>query len=215
MNKAVIFDLDGTLLHTIPDITDNINLMLDKFGYARVSESDVRRFVGCGARNLVKKCLPADTTEQQLDERLAYYNEIYTACGSPKTALFEGIDQVLREIKARGYKIAILTNKPQQTTDRVYCEYLSEFVFDAVVGQSGTVKCKPNPKATFDILSELGVQPQDAYFVGDGETDVETAKNAGTKSIAVLWGYRDKEQLEKVGATVFASTPKDLLKLIP
>lgn len=214
MNKGVIFDLDGTLLHTVPDITDNVNKMLVKYGYPTVSEKDVARFVGNGAGKLVERCIGKPLTEEELKERLAYYNKIYTECGSPKTALFDGIGEVLKGLKERGYKIAILTNKPQPTTDRVYCNYLSEYNFDMVVGSSDKVKCKPDKTATMEILSKLDVAPENAYFVGDGETDTITSLNAGTKGIAVLWGYRDKADLEKAGATIFARTPLELLSLI-
>lgn len=214
MNKAVIFDLDGTLLHTVPDITDNVNATLSHFGYPSVTESDVARFVGNGARNLIEKCVGVPVTSEELDERLAYYNKIYTECGSPKTALFDGISEVLCTLKERGYKIAILTNKPQMTTDNVYCNYLSEFIFDEVVGSSDTVKCKPDKTATLNILKTLDVLPENCYFIGDGETDVMTAINSGTKGIAVLWGYRSKAQLESAGAKVFASKPVDILDLV-
>ncbi len=215
MNKAVIFDLDGTILDTLPDILDNINLMLEHFGYPLRSISDIRKFIGCGARNLVAKAVGVELTEEELDERLAYYNKYYTASASPKTKLFDGIKEVLVELKKRGYKLAILTNKPQQTTDRVFKEYLMEFSFDKVVGQSGKVKCKPDKTATLEILNQLDVEPNNTYFVGDGETDVLTALNSGTKSIAVLYGYRDRDQLEVAGATVFVQTPKEILSVIP
>ena len=214
MNKAVIFDLDGTLLHTVPDITDNVNRMLIKFGYPEVSESDVATFVGNGAGKLVERCIGKPLTEDELKERLGYYNKIYTECGSPKTALFKGISEVLFTLKERGYKIAILTNKPQPTTERVYATYLSQFGFDMVVGSSDKVKCKPDKTATMQILKSLEVDPENAYFVGDGETDVMTAINSGTKGIAVLWGYRSKDALQKAGATVFVSPPSELLTII-
>lgn len=214
MNKAVIFDLDGTLIHSLPDICENINYMLEHFGYDLVSEDKLKNFIGTGARNLVRLSIGKEISEQELDERLSYYNTFYTASPSDKTVVFDGVAQVLTALKERGYKLVILTNKPQETTDRVYEKHLKRFGFDKVIGQSGTVKCKPDKTATLKILSDLEVIPENAYFVGDGETDVITSINAGTKGIAVLWGYRDKEQLAKAGATVFAKTPSNLLDLI-
>ena len=214
MNKAVIFDLDGTLLHTLPDILENINYMLSHYGYPLLDEQTIKGYIGTGARNLVKYSVNVSLTETELDDRLAYYNTFYTASPSLKTKIFDGIAEVLTALKNKGYKLAILTNKPQETTDTVYKNHLSKFGFDKVVGQSGKVKCKPDKTATLSILNELDVLPENAYFVGDGETDVETSINAGTKGIAVLWGYRSKEQLKKAGATVFANTPADLLNLI-
>lgn len=214
MNKAVIFDLDGTLIDSVPDIAYNINLMLKKYGYPLLAEGKVKSFVGHGARNLVKDCIGIELTEGELDERLNYYNNKYTSSGSPNTKLFDGIDVVLKTLKQSGYKLAILTNKPQETTDNVVRHYLNEYGFDKIVGQSGSVKCKPDKSATIKILNELDVEPQNAYFVGDGDTDVVTSKNSGTKGIAALWGYSSKQKLSDVGATVFAKTPMDLLNLI-
>ena len=214
MEKAVIFDLDGTLLDTVPDILDNINLMLARFGYGTLDAETLKGYVGSGARNLCARSIGVPLTEEELDERLDYYNALYTASDSPKTKLFDGMAEVLRALKKRGYKLAILTNKPQETTDKVYKNYLKDFGFDAVVGQSGGVKCKPDKTATVNLLSKLGVLPENCYFVGDGETDVLTSLNAGTRGIAVLWGYRKKDQLEKVGAKIFADDPEDLLSLI-
>ena len=214
MNKAVIFDLDGTLLDTVPDIMDNINIMLEHFGYKTRSENEIKRFVGCGARNLVALSVGKELTKEELDERLIFYNTAYTASVSPKTHLFDGIEVVLKTLKSRGYKLAILTNKPQETTNTVVREYLQDFGFDMIVGQSGSVKCKPDKTATLKILDSLKVEAKNAFFVGDGETDVETSINAGTCGIAALWGYRDKEQLKNAGAKTFATAPIELLELI-
>lgn len=215
MAKAVIFDLDGTLLDTLQDITDNLNIMLDQFNYPQVTLKETRLRVGSGARNLVKASLPQDLTESQIDECLAVYNRCYTASVSPKTKLFDGIDVVLLTLKERGYKLAILTNKPQPTTETVYREHLEKFKFDYVFGSQPGFKHKPDPESTKFVLQKLGVEnPNDAYFVGDGETDVMTSINANTKGIAVLWGYRDLPDLQKAGATEFAKSPLDLLSKI-
>ena len=213
MNKLIIFDLDGTLIHSVPDILEQINITLAHFNYPLCTENQIRQYIGNGARNLVKRCF-GDLTEEDLDQKLAFYNKIYTACGSPKTHVFEGMDKVLVELKKRGYKLAILTNKPQMTTDKVYQKYLSQYGFDMVVGQSNNVKCKPDKTATLNILKTLDVSEENTYFIGDGQTDIETAYNANIKHIAVLWGYRDKDQLEKVGAKVFAQNPLDILDII-
>lgn len=214
MNKAVVFDLDGTLLDTIPDIADNVNLALEKFGYKKREYSEIRAFIGNGAKMLVKRCLGEDVAEETVQACLEYYNQIYTASKSPKTALFDGIEDVLVKLKQKGYKLAILTNKPQPTTDEVYKTYLERFNFDLVVGQSPLVKCKPDKEAVLNILKQLNVQPENAYMVGDGETDVLTAVNAKMKCITVLWGYRDKDFLATFGADTFANSPSEILDFI-
>lgn len=214
MNKAVIFDLDGTLIDSVPDIAENINIMLKRFGYHVLSEEEIKAKVGHGARNLVKDCIGKSLTDKELDERLEFYNYQYTNSGSPKTRLYKGIPETLKELKKRGYKLAILTNKPQETTDNVIKNHMSDLNFDKVVGQSGSVKCKPDKAATLAILNELNVLPENTYFVGDGDADVLTSLNSGTNGIAVLWGYSSKEKLAAFGATAFAYKPEDLLKII-
>ena len=214
MNKAIIFDLDGTLLDTLPDIHFYVNQMLEEYGYNKRSEKEVMQFIGCGSKNLIKLSLPEGLTDEEITVRHERYNKIYTDSNSPRTKLFDGIKEVVKTLKERGYKLAILTNKPQETTDTVYERYMKDMGFDMVVGQSGKVKVKPDPTAAKEILKTLDVLPENCYFIGDGETDVVTSINLGSNGIAVLWGYRSKEQLSEAGAKVFASTPKDLLFLI-
>ncbi len=214
MNKLIVFDLDGTLIDSVPDIKDCINDMLKKFGHKERQLSEIKQMIGHGARNLVKNAIGEDLTKDQLQARLDYYNDIYTNSGSPKTKIFDGIANVLNEFKARGFLLAVLTNKPQETTDDVYNTYLSEFGFDCVIGQRPEFKIKPDPDALLYLLEKLNVKKENAFFVGDGETDVQVGINAGVKSVAVLWGYRTKNQLESAGATIFANKPKDLLNLI-
>lgn len=214
MCKAVIFDLDGTIIHSLPDIAFSINVMLEKFGYPKQTDSKIMQCIGSGARNLVKNIIGLPLTEDELDERLAFYNHHYTSSNSPRTTLFDGINQVILQLKERGYKVAVLTNKPQITTDDVNETYLKHLNFDMVVGQRKGFNMKPDPAVTLSMLKEMGVDRENAYFVGDGETDVLTALNAGVKGIAALWGYRTKAQLENAGAKVFAKNPLELLDLI-
>ncbi len=214
MNKAVIFDLDGTLLHTLPDIHYYVNQMLEHYSYPLRTESEVMQFIGCGSRNLIKLSLPEGLSDERVTECHNYYNKIYTDSGSPKTCVFDGIKEVVQTLKKCGYRLAILTNKPQETTDTVLDRYMSDFGFDMVVGQSEKVKVKPDPTTAKNILKKFDVLPKDCYFVGDGETDVQTSINLGSNGIAVLWGYRSKAQLTVAGAKTFAVNPKDLLDLI-
>lgn len=214
MNKAIIFDLDGTLIDSLPDIVEYVNLTLKKYGAPEKDAYKIRQYIGNGARNLILRSFDGTIEGERAEEILAFYNKSYTESGSPKTQLFEGIKEVLLELKKRGYKLGVLTNKPQITTDSVYDAYLKEIGFDAVVGQTAGKKIKPNPNTLLELLNELDVLPKNAYMVGDGETDVEVAINAGVHGVAVLWGYRDKEQLFNAGAKVFADKPSDLLNVI-
>lgn len=214
VQKAVIFDLDGTLIDSASDICLFVNKALVHFGYAEVSKTDVIKFIGNGARNLIIKCIGKPETDERIDEVLAYYNHIYATSVSQLTLPFDGIIELLKALKEQGFKLAILSNKPHRNTTDLYNQFFSEFKFDAVVGQSDGVKCKPDKTATLYLLKEMGVKPENAYFIGDGETDVQTSINAGTNGIAVLWGYRDKNLLSLAGAKVFANTPQEILSII-
>lgn len=214
MNKLVIFDLDGTLLDSIADISDNINIMLNKFGYPKRTVEELKQFVGNGARKIVQRSLPSGVSEEKTNECLAFYNDLYTNCGSPKTRLYDGMKETLLTLKERGYKLAILTNKPQETTNEVYKKYLSIYNFDMVVGQQAGKQIKPNPETTEEIIIKLGADKEQTYFIGDGETDIQTAINAKVKNIAVLWGFRTKEQLINAGAKAFVTKPKEILSII-
>ena len=214
MNKAVLFDLDGTLLHTLPDIAYKVNVTLTKFGYPTLSDAQIMQNIGNGTRYLISKSVGGNEPQDRVEKVLAYFLELYSQKDNSRTCVFDGIKQTLLTLNKSGYKICIVTNKPQPATDAVVSELLQDLPFYRAVGQSENVKCKPDPTATLNLLKEMDVLPQNAYFVGDGETDVQTAKNAGVNGISVLWGYRTKEQLSSVGATVFAQNPKDLLKLI-
>ena len=214
LNKAVIFDLDGTLLDTAPDICAYVNIALEHFGYKKVTKSDIVKFIGNGARNLITRCLGEGVSEQTIDTVLAFYNNVYANSNSDYTVVFDGIIDLLFDLKKRGYKLIIMTNKPQRNTDDLYKKFFKNIGFDAVIGQSDSVKCKPDKTATINVLNKLNVLPENTYFIGDGETDVITSINAGTNGIAVLWGYRTKEQLSSAGATVFASHPSQLSSII-
>ena len=214
MKKLVIFDLDGTLIDSVPDIYDCINVMLEKFGYEKRDIEDVKQMIGNGAKNLVIRAIGKKVSEESITESLKYYNDIYTSSGSPKTKLFDGIEQTLKILKSRGYLLGIVTNKPQMTTDEINKTYLKNLGFDMVIGQRTGLRMKPDPQAVNLMIEKLNVNKENVYFIGDGETDVQVALNAGVNGVAVLWGYRTKTQLESAGAKVFASTPQDFLKIL-
>ncbi|MBQ7236877.1 MAG: HAD family hydrolase [Clostridia bacterium] len=214
MEKVIIFDLDGTLLDTIKDIADNVNLTLERFGYPTLTEKEIMTYIGNGARNLIRRSVKVELSDNAFEEVFRYYDALYSSSKSEKTCIFDGLDEVLIALKNKGYKLAILSNKQQAATDNVYEKYLKDYQFDMVVGQRDGVPIKPDPTEVKRILKTFNVLPENAYFVGDGDADVKVSLNAGINGISVLWGYREKRQLESVGAKVFAKTPSDLLDLI-
>lgn len=213
MVKGAIFDLDGTLVHSLPDLHDSMNAMLRFYGYPEIDEAAVRRNIGCGAAEFVLRSLPSHARDRAAECRKKY-GEIYAAGGSPKTALFPGIADVLRALKAEGVRLAIVSNKPHKNTLQVYEKYLSDFDFDFVYGQQPGGSTKPDPEGTLACLAALGLRPEEAAFVGDGETDAETAIRAGTHGVSVLWGYRSEAELRAAGARLFARDAAELYDIL-
>lgn len=213
MKKAVLFDLDGTLTNTSIDIWENVNLTMRKFGYPEISLEEAKLFVGNGAVKLIErsiKGLPCDNLKEVVD----FYNQSYNFCGSPKTFVYDGMLDLLKKLKAEGYLLAVISNKPQDGTTEVCKTFFSEVEFDCVFGQREGVKVKPDRACVDIVLGELGITAEQAVFVGDSDVDAMTAINAGVDGVCVLWGYRPKELLVGVGATVFASTADELYQKI-
>ena len=200
MTKAIFFDLDGTILDTVPDIQDSINRMLAENGLPPLSAEEIVRYVGNGAKKLVDRCLKGRVTEERAERCLHRYNEIYTNCGSPKTRIFPGLSKTLPLLKEKGYLLAVITNKPQETADEVKKIYLDPLGISYVFGQREGIPVKPDPKPMEIVLAQFGLKREEVVFVGDGETDAAFAINAGVRGISCLWGYRGKELLLEVGA---------------
>lgn len=213
MTKAIFFDLDGTILDTVPDIQDSINRMLAENGLPPLSAEEIVRYVGNGAKKLVDRCLKGRVTEERAERCLHRYNEIYTNCGSPKTRIFPGLSKTLPLLKEKGYLLAVITNKPQKTADEVKKIYLDPLGISYVFGQREGIPVKPDPKPMEIVLAQFGLKREEVVFVGDGETDAAFAINAGVRGISCLWGYRGKELLLEVGAREFIDRPEELLSL--
>ena len=208
---AVFFDLDGTLLDTVPDIRASLNATLAEFGYPGISYEETCAFVGNGAKKLVVRALKGDA--ENVEEVYARFRERYGGSRNVETRVYDGIKELLARLKARGVKLAVVTNKPQNATERVIEKFFPD-TFDFVGGDDGSIPCKPDPSLARYAALTMRVAPRDCVFVGDGETDVLTAKNAGMREIAVLWGYRTREQLASAGATAFASSCSELEKML-
>lgn len=213
MYKAVIFDLDGTLLDSLNDILYVLNNTLTHFGLPKISRGAAQSYIGNGARELVRLAIGSEHADR-LDEILGYYKEQYAQSDNKLAALFEGEDEALTALKENGVKLAVLTNKPHAAAMRSNDIFFKKYAFDCIVGQTDNAPLKPNPQAVYDIIERLGVKKEECLFVGDGEADVLTAKNAGVDCVSVLWGYRSKEQLKVAGATRFAENFKKLQREI-
>ena len=209
--QAVFFDLDGTLLDTLPDIAHSLNEALAAFHYPACALDDVRTFVGDGAKKLVSRAMPQGA--ENLDEVYGAFHQIYGASTHSRTVPYAGMEELLKDLKARGVKLAVVTNKPQGAAT-TSIEKFYPALFDYVGGDSGMFPCKPDPSLTRYVALSLRVPLKECVFVGDGEADVLTAKNAGIRSVSALWGYRTREKLLQAGATQFAESPAALAKIL-
>lgn len=211
--KLIIFDLDGTLLNSLPDILSVLNLTLKKFSLPEIGYEQARGYIGNGARELVRLAI-GDENEHRLDEILSYYTKAYAESDNSVAKLYDGEEAALKKLKSAGIKIAVLTNKPQPAAMNNAARFFKGFGIDLVQGQEEGVPLKPDPRAALSIAEKFGAKASECLIVGDGETDVMTAKRAGMDCISVLWGYRKKEQLEAAGARVFASNFVELSEII-
>ena len=213
MKRLVIFDLDGTLTDTIPDIEDNVNKTMRKFGFPEITRDEARRFVGNGAKVLIERSLKGVMPEN-FNEIVDFYNESYNFCGSPKTCVYDGMTELLKELKKEGYLLAVVSNKPQDGTTEVIRKFFGDGLFDYVYGQREGVKTKPDKEPVEIVLKALNVLKKDAVYVGDSEVDALTAINADLYGISVLWGFREKSLLIETGAVNFAENASELHEII-
>lgn len=204
METGILFDLDGTLLDTLEDLLDATNYALASCGYPPRTLSQLRRFVGNGAANQIRLALPEGASQAEIDHVLAVYKPYYTAHCQHKTQPYPGIPQVLAQLGQR-YPIAIVSNKPDGAVKALCRQY-----FPGIFALGETPDCprKPAPDMVHRAMSAIGVQQ--AIYVGDSEVDVDTAKNAGLPCLSVLWGFRDREDLEQAGGQYFCRTVSQL-----
>ena len=214
MIRCCIFDLDGTILDTIGSITYFVNKTLNEYGIESVTVEECKYFAGNGARNLIKRALTSKgVMDEALTEKiLADYVEAYDKDPLYLTTVFEGIDGLLSELRLRGVKLAVLSNKPDSTVKSIVKDFFGD-AFDVALGGRDGVPLKPDPTAALDILNMLGFTPEETAWVGDTSTDIETAKNLkAALSVGVLWGFRKRDELEGAGADIIASSADEVLK---
>ncbi|MBO6114330.1 MAG: HAD family hydrolase [Lachnospiraceae bacterium] len=207
--NTVIFDLDGTLLNTLDDLADSVNYALSKMNYPPRDKSEIRLFLGNGIRNLMKLSVPDGISDEDFDKVFAIFKEYYNIHNQDKTKPYDGVIKLMHDLKNKGIKMAIVSNKVQSAVDQLREKFFSD-VIDIAIGDNPDMKRKPEPDSCFKALELLGSDTKNAVYVGDSEVDMATAKNAGLDLITVLWGFRDRDFLIENGAKVFAEIPADI-----
>ena len=211
--KAVLFDMDGTLLDTLEDLCDSTNHALAQMGYPLRGIEEIRRFIGNGAEKQIRRAVPEGTSEGKIMETLAAFRAYYQDHCQIKTKVYDGLLDVLSELKEKGVKMAVVSNKPDAAVKKLSREYFGDRL-DYAIGPSDGVRCKPYPDMAETALKALGIAKKDAVFVGDSEVDVQTGLNAGLDVIAVSWGFRSREVVIEAGAKIIADDASELEKLI-
>lgn len=210
--KAIVFDLDGTLLDTLDDLWLSVNYTMDKFGFPHRGRREVRGFLGNGVRVLVEKSLPEDKKDMT-DECLSVFKAYYDVHKDDNTRPYDGVIDMLKAVRAAGLKSAIVSNKYDAAVQQLKNVTFNGLV-DFAVGEGNGIKTKPAPDGVLLALKNLGVSKDEAVYVGDSEVDLKTAENSGLKCVAVTWGFRDRDFLIECGAKNVIDATCELLPLI-
>ena len=207
---SVLFDLDGTLLDTLGDLTAAMNRTLTRHGLPERTRQQMRAALGNGARQLMELSVPAGTDGALFETLLAEYNADYAAHCRIETAPYPGVDALLQQLHAQGRKLAIVSNKPDEAVRALR----TEFFADTAVGEKQGIRRKPAPDTLLTAMVQLGAERTSTVYVGDSEVDIATARAAGLPCISVLWGFRDRDVLEQAGAQQFAADTGELARLL-
>ena len=207
--KAVLFDMDGTLLDTLADMAAAVNHILSVHGYPLRTVEEVRAFVGNGARKLMERALPPDVTGDAFEALLEEYRQWYEAHACVKTAPYPGVPAVLAALHRAGVRCAVVSNKPDGATRELAARFFPGL---PAFGQQDGIPAKPAPDMVYHALAELGVEASAAAYVGDSEVDVALARNAQLPLVAVSWGFRGREALEEAGAALVVDDAATLLE---
>ncbi|MCD8297691.1 MAG: HAD family hydrolase [Prevotella sp.] len=210
--SAFIFDLDGTLLNTLTDLSASVNHALRSFNMPEHTEEDVKQMVGNGIKRLVELAIPNGLANPQFDDVHKAFMNHYLVHSLDATKPYDGIMKMLDSLKSRGRKMAIVSNKRHEATERLCKHFFSDYI-SVAIGESDKIKRKPAPDTVIEAMSRLDADKDSTVYIGDSDVDILTANNAGIPCISVLWGFRDKDFLLRHGATTLINTPAELLDL--
>ena len=210
MIKGMIFDLDGTTIDTLNDIKESFNKALEEFGYPRKSRDEIRMGVGRGFRMLVNAIVPEGVSEEKKEEIAARYKNIYRENYYKTSFAYSGMNVLIKELQEQGIKLAVNSNKSDEFTTELIRRNYPDISFVAVIGAREGVPHKPDPSTALEIADMMKLDPEEIAYVGDSDIDMMTGKNAGMKTIGVLWGYRDEKILKENGADHTVKTPEEI-----
>lgn len=214
MIKAVLFDLDGTLVNSLYDLADSTNYTLTQMGFPTHETERYKYFVGDGIPKLIERTLPvSERNEKTKAEALKIFMDYYRQHYVDKTVPYKGIKELLSNLKAEGLKLAVVSNKAQEMALTVTSKLLGD-EFSIVCGKQEGYPAKPDPTLTLKVIADLNVEPQSCVFIGDSGMDMLVAKNAGCTAVGVLWGFREETELLSNGANYTVKNPLEILTVV-
>ena len=211
--NAIIWDMDGTLLDTLDDLTDSVNAALAEFRLPVRTRNEIKRFVGNGIMKLVERSVPDGKEQAQFEEIFSFFKNHYDKNCRNKTKPYDGLEKVLPELKAQGYRMAIVSNKIDSAVKELAELYFGETI-DTAIGETKGKRSKPYPDMVFDAMRILDAKTEESVYIGDSEVDLKTAENSGLNCISVSWGYREKMELQALGAKTIVDTPEELADIL-
>lgn len=216
MYKACIFDLDGTLTDTLESLTYSVNTTLKELGLGQITSTQCKEFIGSGARRLIEQSLQTagDPEAKRIEEAMEAYGRIFKKYCTYHVAPYDGIVDMLQELKKQGVQLAVLSNKPHLQTKDVVAAFFEEDMFVKVYGQQEGIPRKPDPAVVYMILEELGVSQKECLYIGDSDVDMQTGCAAGVPTVGVTWGFRSKDVLASHGATYIVDKPEEIISIV-
>lgn len=211
--KAIIFDLDGTLLDTLQDLAQSVNYALDKFGLPQRSLEEIRNFVGNGIGKLIERSVPAGSNKLIFEQVFSTFKAHYAIHSMDNTRCYDGINELMDELYSRGYKIAIASNKINSAVQELNHCFFEKYSIYAV-GECENLKRKPSPDLLLHCMNQLQCSADEVVYVGDSEVDVETSRNAGVPIVAVTWGFRKADYLNAIHPDYLIRKPSELLDIL-
>lgn len=215
MKKLCIFDLDGTLVDSLVDLKESVNVILKRHSFEEKTMNQIRSYVGNGLYKLMERSVPQSCQQDKLDQLYEEFLEYYGEHCNDHTVKYDGIEEMLKGLKKKGLLLAISSNKRNELVQKLWKEHFGQLI-DLAIGEDPFrgIRKKPEKDEVEYLLNQLQITPREAVYIGDSEVDIQTAHQSGLDSISVSWGFKTRDFLEKNGASAIADTPEDLIQLL-